>query len=124
MDATELKYQRLNTRAFIATKPSSLILVPIIRTKTASMGHRDTEGEPRDPQTFRIIELGANTAPPIIQLTDGQQREADFWLLGEHDAVCEINDFWVAEDGRVWEVGDIVRDNGYEMRALVSERGK
>lgn len=124
MDATELKYHRLNTEAFIGVKPSSIALVPQTRERTAAGGYKDTPGDPRTTQTFRIIELGMNQSPPILVLTDGKQREAAFWLLGKHDAVMEVNDFWTAPDGREWLVGDIVRDNGYEVRGLVTERGK
>ena len=124
MDDTELYYHRLNTKEYIAVKPTSIVLIPEVRTKTAGGGYKTADGAPRPAQTMRIIELGVNQAPPIIRLTDGKQREADFWLLGEWNVACEIGDHWTAPDGREWEVGDIVRPNGYEMRALVSERGK
>lgn len=124
MDPVELHYHRLNTEAFINTKPSSIVLVPQIKESTASGGYKLVAGEPRPPQIFRIIELGANQSPPILVLTDGKQREASFWLLGKWDAVVGVNDYWIAPDGREWLVGDIVRSNGYEVRGLVTERGK
>lgn len=120
----EQSVNRLNTTAFIAVRPSEIILTPRERAKTTGGGWKYEEKTPRAPQTFRIIELGMNTTPPILTLTDGKQREAEFWLLGEWDAAVEIDDIWTATDGRVWQVGDIVRDNGYETRALVTERGK
>ena len=120
----ELRINKRNTTAFIAAKPTYIVLNTTTRLETPAGGYKDVPDYPRDRQKFRIIELGTNAAPPIIQLTDGQQREAEFWLLGEADAAIAINDWWEAPDGRKWLVGDIIRPNGYEMRALVAERGK
>lgn len=124
MDSTELTINRLNTTAFISAKPTSLILTPRERVKTPGGGFKYEDRTPRSAQTFRIIELGMQSTPPIMTLTDGKQREVDFWLLGEWDAAMAVDDWWRAEDGREWFVGDIVRDNGYETRGLVAERGK
>ena len=123
MDAIELRIHRENTAAYIAFKPSSISLIPVERTRTASGGYKETDLPSRPPQTFRIIELGSNQSPPIITLQDGKQRAASFWLLGLWDANVGINDHWTAADAREWQIGDIVRANGYEMRALVVERG-
>lgn len=124
MDAAELKYNRLNTTEFIEVKPVTIALVPQEKVSQPSGGYKLVDQAPREPQTFRIIELGAHQNPPIIVLTDGKQRAVDFWLLGEWDANMAVNDHWVAEDGREWLVGDIVRSNHYETRGLVVERGK
>lgn len=129
MNEVELKYNRIQTTAFIAVKPSIITLIPQNKIEQPSGGYKLADGDPRDPQTFRIIELGFNHEPPVVELTDGSQREASFWLLGEWDATVDINDYWTASDpdtGRVrtWLVGDIVRSNHYETRALVVERGK
>lgn len=124
MNPVELKYHRLNTAEFIAVKPTSIALIPQEKEDLPSGGFKLVEKPARTAQTFRIIELGANQSPPILTLTDGKQREAAFWLLGKFDAVVAINDTWTATDGRQWLVGDIVRDNGYEVRGLVTERGK
>lgn len=124
MDATELKLHRANTTAFIAVKPTSIALTPQDKVPTTGGGFKLVDQFPRTAQTFRIIELGANQAPPIVVLTDGKQREAAFWLLGEWNANLAVNDHWMAEDGREWLVGDIVRSNQYETRGLVVERGR
>lgn len=123
MDAVELDIHRKNTRAFIAVKPSLLTLIPQIKVRKPGGGYSLTQGTPRAPQTMRIIELGMVNSPQVLNLTDGKQREAQFWLLGEFSAQMATGDFWVAEDGRSWEIGDIVRENGYEQRGLVAERG-
>jgi len=124
MDATELKYHRLNTTSFIEVKPVSIVLIPQAKVPQPSGGYKMVDQDPRAPQTMRIIELGMHQTPPIITLTDGKQRAVDFWLLGEHDADMAVDDHWMAEDGREWLVGDIVRSNQYETRGLVVERGK
>lgn len=123
MDATELKYHRLNTTAFIAVKPETIVLVPRLKVDTPAGGYKFEDQPPRDPQTFRIVEFGLSQTPPVIELTDGSQRVAEFLLLGEHDAEVAIDDHWLAIDGRTWVVGEVVRDNQYETRALVTERG-
>lgn len=124
---SELDINRKNTLAFIAAKPSTLALTARTKEDTPGGGWKWVVADnPREPQTMRIIEMGTQVTPPIITLTNGKQREVEFWLLGAHDAVMEIGDFWVATDGtqRVWEVGDIVRSNDYEVRGLVAERGE
>lgn len=124
MDALELAIHVENTAAYIAYKPSDIVLVPTERSNTAGGGYKDVDGTPRASQTFRIIEFGQNQTPPILTLTDGKQREAEFLLLGMPAAAIAVNDHWKAIDGREWLVADIVRDNLYEVRALVTERGK
>lgn len=125
MDAMELKIHRENTIAFIAAKVSLISLIPISsRVRTPGGGWTVTDGTPRLPQPMRIIELGTNVSRPEITGQDGKQRMADFWLLAQHGAAMAVGDHWIAEDGRSWEVGDIVRDNGYEVRGLVAERGR
>lgn len=124
MDPVELRYHRENTTAFIAVKASMITLIPQSKVPTPAGGYKNVDGVPRQPQTMRIIELGMNQTPPILRLTDGTERVLDFWLLGQWDAAIAVDDYWVAEDGRQWLVGDIIRPNGYETRALVVERGK
>lgn len=125
MDTLELELHRENTLAFIAYRPSTITLIPkTVRVRTASGGWTDADAPPRQPQTFRIIEQGARNQPPVIRTQDGKVRIVDFMLLGAFDATVEIDDSWTASDGRVWEIGDVIRDNGYEVRALVAERGR
>ena len=124
MNPVELQYHRINTTAFISMKPSIVTLIPQDKIRTPAGGYKFQDSAPRQPQVMRIIELGMNQTPPIIQLTDGTQREVDFWLLGEWDADIAVDDHWKNGDDREWLVGDIVRPNGYETRALVVERGK
>lgn len=123
MDPLELSLHRKNTAAFIAVRPSLLVLTPQNKVRKPAGGYSIVPGPARPVQTMRIIELGMSATPPVLNLTDGKQRVAEFWLLGNFDAQMATGDFWVADDGRVWELGDVVRDNGYEKRGLVAERG-
>ncbi len=124
MDAFELGIHRDNTAAFIAANPSSVDLIPIAsKVRTPSGGYTVTKGEPRGPQVMRIIEPSSRATPATVKLQDGTEREVAFWLLGVHDAAVAIGDSWTATDGRKWEVGDIIRSNHYEVRALVAEVG-
>jgi len=124
MDALELSIHIENTAAYIGYKPTVVTLTPETRTPTPSGGYKTSDLPPRLPQTFRVIELGANVTPPILTLTDGKQRSPEFLLLALPTADVAVDDHWTASDGREWSVGDIVRDNLYEIRALVVERGR
>jgi hypothetical protein len=119
----ELAIHRKNTLRFIEDRPTSVVLTPRTKQDTPAGGSKWTDGTPRAAQTFRIIELGMMTTPPVIQLTNGTQRQVEYWLLGAHDAAMATGDYWT--DGNLtFEVGEVVRDNGYETRGLVAERGK
>lgn len=124
MDAIELALQIENTAAFIAAKPSSIVLIPKTeKTRTPAGGWTFADGDPRPAQTFRIIELGQKSTPPTIKVQDGTLREVAFWLLGTPDVVVAKNDHWTSVDGRAWTVADIIRSNEYEVRAIVVEDG-
>lgn len=121
----ETDIHRKNTLAFIAANPTVVTLIPIQeKTRTASGGWTTADAPARAPQTMRIIEPGARTTPATVKLQDGTERVVSFWLLGAHDALVAVGDHWTEADGRSWEVGDIIRSNHYETRALVAERGK
>jgi hypothetical protein len=122
MDPVELEVNRLNTTAFIAAKPSEIVMSRAEQRRTPSGGKLPDAAVPVPVQTFRVIEQAAPSAPQIVQLTDGTARVVNFWLLGEWDADVQRGDSW-REGGRDWTVGDIIRDNGYEVRALVVESG-
>lgn len=122
MDAVELDIQSANTVAFIAERPVSLTLTPTEKTRTPAGGWKKTEGTARSAQTFRIIEPSIRTTPPQVKLQDGSLREVAFWLLGAVGTIVEQDDHWT--DGmRKWLVADVIRDNGYEVRAIVVEDG-
>lgn len=116
----ELAVQRKLTRAFIARQPVTVTLVPRTKVKKPSGGFGWEDGTPRDPQVMTLIEPGSIPLP--IVTVDGVQRETDFELLGEADAVIETNDRFTL-DGFTYDVTRIGHANGWEQRALVSKLG-
>lgn len=124
MDSLELRIHRANTKSFIDERPVAITLIPRRRERTAGAGWKYSDLPPRRPQTFRIIELGMTSSPPVVELTDGTSRQVNFWILGEHDAVLEKDDYWETADGRFWSVADVIRSNQYEVRGVVIERGR
>lgn len=123
MDAVELRVNIANTDAFIKAKPVQIALLRASEERTPSGGRVKAAPAPLDPQEFRIIEQNAPGAPQIIQTTDGTARRVNFMLLGMPSVDVQVDDTW-REDGRDWQVGDVIRSNGYEVRALVVESGR
>lgn len=127
MDAIELELQIDNTAAFIAAKSVSITLTPVIRERTPAGGFADVDQDPRDPQDFRIIELGFSTAGATheeIKIQDGTLREVAFWMLATPDKAVGKWDHWHDDDtARDWLVADVIRSNEYEIRAVVVEYG-
>lgn len=123
MDAMEVKIHRMNTKAFIDHRPSTITLNRPTTARAKTGGTKPVVDTPQAAQTMRIIQSGVSNS--IVTLTDGTQREVEFVLLAEHDANMQRDDFWKDEaTGRYWIIGDVVRDNEYERRGLVVERGK
>jgi hypothetical protein len=121
----ETKVNIANTKAFIAARPVSVTLIPHGRVRTPAGGFKEDDGEPRAPQTFRIIETGIQTTPAMTATEDGEMRVVLFWMLGMPDAKVARHDWWIdSVDGREMEIADIVRSNGYEVRLVVIERGR
>lgn len=121
--AVELASQRKNTLAFIKANPLTLQLIP--RSKvTDGGGSRWVKGNPRAPQTFRLIDQSTARIPTtvIVRTSDGQERVAEFMLLGEHDSTVELWDIW-EDAGKTYEVAQLFPHNGYETRAAVVRLG-
>jgi hypothetical protein len=118
----ELKAQRNNTLAFIAANPTTITLIPRTKFKDGS-GVTLVNGTPRAPQSLRLIDQSTarNIWPGLIQTSDGRERLVDFMLLGPHDAVIQIWDYWTDSQG-ILEVAEIFPWNQYEVRAAVVRR--
>lgn len=118
----ELRVQIANTVAFIKANPSIIELIPRTRLKDGR-GTRFQEGEPRNPQTLRLIDQSTsrNTWPGKVRASDGVERLVDFILLGAPDVTVELWDFWVDGTG-TFEVAEIYPSNQYELRAAVVRR--
>lgn len=121
----ELEVNQRNTKAFIDANPVELVLRTRIRTNTGS-GVKEEEGPQRDPQIFRLIDQTRTSGPEpgTVQANDGVQRKIEYQLLGVHDAVIGLYDFWVDSAGIRFEVADLIPFNGYEVRAQVIRYGE
>lgn len=125
MEANELRLNMKQTKAFIAANPIQLRLIPRTRVNSGS-GSRLEEQPPRAEQTFRLIDQTRTFGPePGTQLTgDGQQRKAEFQLLGEIGVQIGLYDIWLDTEGTRFEVVNLVYDNPYEVRAQVVRYGE
>lgn len=124
--ATELKINRLNTAAFIAIKPVTIVLTPQRRIRTTTGGFSIAADANRASQDFRIIDLTTGYATermPPQRTIDGIERSAEFMLLGKYDAVIKRFDTWTDTNGSRWEVTSVYPYNEYEQRAVVVRHG-
>lgn len=125
MDANELRVNRRNTAAYIASNPSSVALVPRTKQKSGT-GTRYVEGTPRAAQILRIIDHSSSRGPNpgTVQSSDGQQRRVEAQLLGVYTAIIGLYDVWTDDDDLRWEVAELLPFNQYERRALVVRYGE
>lgn len=123
MNAEELSIHIRNTAYFISQRPTNIALTPVSRERVKGGGVTQTAQTPRKSQTFRIVELGIVGDDQHIQQSVGSVRREPSWLIGMPDAEIDIDDFWI-EGGRRWRVSEVIRDNGYETRAVVEEVGR
>jgi len=119
MDVTTRVNRRL-TRAFIAQAPVEVTLIPRTKVPRAAGGFSWEDGEPRPPQTVKLNEPG-NVPLPTVTI-DGVQREAEFEMIGYHDATFGRFDRFEHAGAR-WEVLEVAHFNGWEQRALVAKIG-
>lgn len=121
-DTIELRMHRVNTVAFINANPTTLVLIPRTRV-TDGAGTKFQDLPARLPQVMKLIDQSAagSPQPGLVQTSDGRERLADFVLLGRHDAIVGLWDYWTDANG-TWEVAQIFPYNQYEVRALVVRR--
>lgn len=112
---------RAQTTAFIATDPTSIVLTPTVRTRTAAGGWAVSDGVDRAAQTFKLIPMTYQQKPTVT--VDGKERIIDYTLLGEWDAIMERGDYWITEDGKRWEIVELAPGHGYETKGLVEVHG-
>lgn len=117
----ELTVLRRQTKIFIATDPSVITLIPVLKVKNASAGFTRTDQAPRPSQTFKLITLNENAKPTAVQ--DGVERIVDFQLLGEWTAEMDVGDYWVDAENLKYEIVEMVPTNLYETRAMIVKHG-
>lgn len=115
------EWLRKQTQAFIATDPTSIVLIPSVRTRSASGGWTIEDGTPRPEQVFKMIPMTYQQKPTIT--VDGKERIVDYTLLGNWDAVMERGDHWTLPDGRRAEIIELAPGHGYETKGLVEIHG-
>jgi hypothetical protein len=116
----ELLMQRQQTYVFIAADPSIIALTPRRRFKQPSGSYVWEDLPPRPEQTFKMIPMAAGTKPTAI--LNGVERIADYTLLGMHDAVVDVHD-WFMIGGIKYTVIEMADGHGYETKALVEAHG-
>lgn len=113
-----LEAQRSVTAAFIADDPTTAALIPTTRSKTTGGGFTEQIGTPRVPQTFKMSLLGYDQRPTIT--IAGVERIIDYHLIGPHDMVIEVGDYWEDTEGTRYDVVGFSEGWGYETKAFVS----
>jgi hypothetical protein len=120
----ELRVNRLNTDAFIASDPLRVALRTRGRSRTDSGAFASPAAAERPEQVFKLI-MQSPAGSSIEQRTeDGTERQVDFILLGSWNAAIEVGDFWEDDLANRFEVKAVVPRNGYETRAVVEAHGK
>lgn len=111
--------QRRMTKAFIDEDPTTIVLIPTVRQLQPSGGERQTDGEPRTPQTFKVIPMTFDQRPTVT--VDGVDRIISYTLLGEYNCTMELWDHWTdGEDEFV--IVAFAAGFGYEKKGLVERR--
>lgn len=125
LNATELQVNKELTHCFIMSDPTVVSLVPRGEVKTDSGGTKMRDHQPREPQQFKMIHQGGSLGGKVTA-EDGVNRRFDFVLVGEWDAIVEINDYWKNPDDpqEYWQVTGIEPYNGYEVKAEVKAYGR
>lgn len=116
--AAELAAQRRVTKAFIAADPEAITvtLTPHTRVRQPSGSYKDVDGTPRAPQRFKLSEMAFDQRPTIT--VAGVERLIDYHLIGPHDAIVQVGDWWM--DGPTkYEVVGFTDGFGYETKAQV-----
>ena len=118
-----LAYLRRGTKAFIGNDPTVLELVPgqAVATEKASGGYDYGDGVKRSPQTFKII--GQNNDSSAKSDSEGATKVSrTYILLGEHDSIAEVGDWWT-DGGNRYTVIELLVANDYERKWLVDSQG-
>lgn len=110
----ELSVHRLNTKRFISADPTTIVLFK--KNKQIVDGsERVLPPTARQPQKFKII-WGGDTGVLREPGIDGGARRFDFVLLGAHNAIIEIGDYWKVGE-QEFRIEYIYPNNGYEVKA-------
>lgn len=117
----ELVVQKRNTRAFIEVDPVDVVLTRFSRVPNGAGGYRLSGPVERASQRFRLV-LQANRGDTGERLLlDGTANQVTHDLIGMPDADIAPGDKFVY-DSRSYEVVEVFRVGGYEVKARVTTR--
>lgn len=115
--AFDIEVQRALTLKYIAYDPTTIALIPVVRSGNDEGGQSIVDGPPREPQTFKLIALTANQRMTLT--VSGKERIIDYHLMGAYDSEMEVGDHWSDSDGNRYEVISIQAGHGYERKGFV-----
>lgn len=110
------------THWFIEQDPTTVTLIPQTKVKTAGGAFNLVPGVARAPQIVKLI-FPSGSSDGISSGQDGRVRKYDFILVGEWDAVVEIDDYFEDSQGNFWIITGLVPYNGYEVKATMISYG-
>jgi hypothetical protein len=122
LDPDELAAQIEETQAFIASDPTTVILIPRVRVNSPT-GAKFIDQAARPAQVFKILpsNLVSGSGRPLFTL-DGIERTVDFELMGMPGVQVARYDYWIEGPDR-FEVIDVAPFNQYQVKASVERRG-
>lgn len=116
--------QRALTQRYIDYDPTTIILIPTVKTHTDSGSDVWTDGPPRMAQTFKLITIEATAhGHEPVSTQDGVERIINAVLLGAWDSVMEVGDHWRGADGRRYTIIALEDGHGYAKKGLVEAHG-
>lgn len=105
-----------STKLLIDDDPTSVVLIPRVKTVSPSGSASYTDGVPRAVQRVKMSLLAFDQRPTIT--VAGVARQADFHMITMPDAVVEIYDYWIDDEGIRYDV--ISETKGWDyMRKFV-----
>lgn len=118
MNPGELIAQRRQTRAYIRSDTTSIVLSRSSRTKTGTGGFRDTKDD-LPPQNFKLLwaSLGQQFVTPV---TGGQAKVLQDQLMAVWDADIKVGDTFTYDDEQ-YEVAEISKTE-YRIIATLTSR--
>lgn len=123
MDAASLAANRMATRMFIEDDEAVVTLIPHTRVQTPSGGFKESQGQPKEPQSVKLIYQVAKGEPDGT--ADGAVSRQSIVLVAAHDADVDQGDifFWPPGSSYRMVVTGIHPKNGYELKADVVAYG-
>lgn len=115
---SEVIAQTAVTSGFIAADPTTITLIPRVRTATSTGGWAYVDGAPRAPQLFKMSLLNYDERPTFT-LAGGVSRRIDYHIIGMPTAIVELNDYWMVDTDK-YEVVGFSEGHDYMVKAFVS----